>query len=236
MKKKKGKFTLTKQGQQGLIGMLHALYEEFSYQTSREEGFRSSFLALFTFISPKVAKFGLKGFYEELIMEDESFKEHFDDAFNHTYHTWKRVMTVVYDDATSKRDIRESITGVSNYNPEKVLKDDLKLIRGLEEEFRGEEIYELNDLSSFTAGVFIAGIMARAEILLPKGCSLDYIMEESLVTDADIRFIKPSGSIIWAPCLSDNLLSVFSLQDVADIDWIDDPIRRKLDACKMASV
>jgi ketol-acid reductoisomerase len=233
----------------GVHGMVQALYDMYAKDFFPKAAFEFSVLALTTFISPKISELGLRGFYEQYIADNESNKSFFDDGYNSSYPAFEKVMTEIYSEVSSGREIQEVIAKTADLkdNPMSKIGDEPMWIIG--QEIPSDAQFDnLEQLSAFTAGVFIAGVMAQFDLLLSKGHCVSEIVNESLIeaTDSLIPFMRARGiswmvdncsttarlgSRKWAPRFYEELDAAFGSGKKVHRMWLDHTIHQDVKAC-----
>lgn len=233
----------------GVHGMVEVLYNMYAYNCFAENAFHYSVLALTTFISPKISELGLKGFYEQCIAGNELLRKSFDRGYDSSYRAFERVMKEIYDEVSSGREIQEVIakTAALKDNPMSKIGDEPMWAIGKTLP-PNAEVTGLTPDSAFTAGVFVAGIMAQFKLLLIKGHCVSEIVNESLIeaTDSLIPYMRARGiswmvdncsttarlgSRKWAPRFREELEAALRSDVRVRREWLSHPIHQDVEAC-----
>jgi ketol-acid reductoisomerase len=175
-------------GERGILlgavhGIIESLYRRFKAQgMSPEEAFLNSAESITGPISRTISKQGILAVYEGL---DAAGKAQFETAYAATYPTALEVLEEIYDDVSSGNEIR-SVTLAG----ERLKKRPMGKIDGTEtwrvgETVRARRVEDKIPLHPFSAGVYIATMMAQIDLLDAKGHPYSEIANESVIEAVD---------------------------------------------------
>merc|ERR1711957_697883 len=156
---------------------------------------------------------GIKAVYEGLEGDD---KETFKQAYSASYLPSKEILQEIYDEVSSGNEIRTVIMQGKRINKFPVGKIDGTDTWKVGEKVRAERDEENIPLNPFTAGVYIATMMAQIDVLLEAGHPYSEVVNESVIEAVDslcpymhyqgiafmvdnCSFTAKTGSRKWAP-------------------------------------
>jgi len=175
-------------GERGILlgavhGIIESLYRRYlSRGMSREDAFLHSAEAITGPISRIISRQGMTGVYEALGADGHPA---FDTAYSATYPVAKDLLTEIYDEVSSGNEIRSVILA-----GERLKQRPMGKIDGTETWRVGKAVRAKRDeqnipLDPFTAGVYIATMMAQVDVLLEKGHPYSEIANESVIECVD---------------------------------------------------
>jgi ketol-acid reductoisomerase len=175
-------------GERGILlgavhGIIESLYGRFVSQGMRkEDAFLHSAEAITGPISRIISRQGIMGVYEALGADGHPG---FESAYAATYPVAKELLAEIYDEVSSGNEVRSVIMA-----GERLKKRPMGKIDGTETWRVGEEVRAKRDedttpLDPFTAGVYIATMMAQVDTLLEKGHPYSEIANESVIECVD---------------------------------------------------
>jgi ketol-acid reductoisomerase len=175
-------------GERGILlgavhGIIESLYRRYVSQgMSREDAFLHSAEAITGPISRIISKQGMLGVYEAIGADG---RPAFDAAYAATYDTAKEVLDEIYDEVSSGNEIRSVVLA-----GERLKKRPMGTIDATETWRVGQKVRAKRDeeeipLDPFTAGVYIATMMAQVDTLLEHGHPYSEIANESVIECVD---------------------------------------------------
>lgn len=175
-------------GERGILlgavhGIIESLYRRFVSQgMSREDAFLHSAEAITGPISRIISRQGIKGVYEALGADG---RPAFETAYAAVYPTAKELLAEIYDEVSSGNEIRSVILA-----GERLKKHPMGKIDGTEtwrvgQKVRANRHEDTIPLDPFTAGVYIATMMAQVDLLLENGHPYSEVANESVIECVD---------------------------------------------------
>merc|ERR1712194_429057 len=206
-------------GERGiLLGAVHGIVESLFRRCMRqgmtpEEAFLQSSESITGNIVKVISTKGIKAVYEMLEGDD---KTEFEKAYSASYLPAKEILQEIYDEVYSGNEIRTVIM-----QGQRIEKYPVGKIDGTFTWQIGEQVRETRDedsipLNPFTAGVYIATMMATLDVLLEAGHPYSEVVNESVIGAVDslcpymhyrgvafmvdnCSFTAKTGSRKWAP-------------------------------------
>ncbi len=175
-------------GERGILlgavhGIIESLYRRFVAQgMSKEAAFLNSAESITGPISKTISKRGIRAVYEGL---DAAGKAEFEKAYTAAYPPAKEVLAEIYDEVSSGNEIRGVVLA-----GERLKKHPMGKIDGTETWKVGATVRAKRDeakipVHPFTAGVYIATMMAQIDVLLEKGHPYSEAANESVIESVD---------------------------------------------------
>lgn len=206
-------------GERGILlgavhGIVETLYRRYQRQgMTKEQAFIESSESITGNIVKIISTEGIKAVYEKLEGDD---KKTFQAAYSASYLPAKEVLQEIYDEVASGNEIRTVIM-----HGERINKYPVGKIDGTDTWKVGEKVRAARDednipLNPFTAGVYIATMMAQIDVLLEAGHPYSEVVNESVIEAVDslcpymhyrgiafmvdnCSFTAKTGSRKWAP-------------------------------------
>jgi len=206
-------------GERGILlgavhGIVETLYRRYQRQgMTAEQAFVESSESITGNIVKIISTKGIKAVYEQLNDED---KKTFETAYSASYMPSKEILQEIYDEVSSGNEIRTVIM-----HGERVAKYPVAKIDGTDTWKVGEKVRASRDednipLNPFTAGVYVATMMAQCDVLLESGHPYSEVVNESVIEAVDslcpymhyrgisfmvdnCSFTAKTGSRKWAP-------------------------------------
>jgi ketol-acid reductoisomerase len=175
-------------GERGILlgavhGLIESLYRRFVSQgMSRENAFLNASESITGPISKTISKRGILAVYEGL---DAAGKAEFEQAYAATYPAAREVMEEIYDEVSSGNEIRGVVLA-----GERLKHRPMGKIDGTETWKVGAEVRKGRNegaipVHPFTAGVYIATMMAQIDVLADHGHPASEIANESVIESVD---------------------------------------------------
>jgi ketol-acid reductoisomerase len=206
-------------GERGILlgavhGIVESLYRRYQRQgMSPEQAFIESSESITGKITKIISTQGIKAVYEQM---GDSDKKIFQTAYSASYLPAKEVLQEIYDEVSSGNEIRTVIMHGDRLDRYPVGKID-----GTDTWKVGEKVRESRDddkipINPFTAGVYVATMMAQIDVLLEEGHPYSEVVNESVIEAVDslcpymhyrgiafmvdnCSFTAKTGSRKWAP-------------------------------------
>jgi ketol-acid reductoisomerase len=175
-------------GERGILlgavhGIIESLYSRYTSQgMSKEDAFLHSAEAITGPISRIISRQGIKGVYDAIGADGHPS---FHAAYAATYPAAKEVLAEIYDEVSSGNEIRSVIMAGERLRKRPIGKIDSTQTWRVGEKVRAKRDEEGTPLDPFTAGVYIATMMAQVDTLLEKGHPYSEIANESVIECVD---------------------------------------------------
>lgn len=175
-------------GERGILlgavhGIVETLYRRYTAQgMSKEDAFINSCESITGPITKTISKHGILKLYNDLSEEN---KVTFDKAYSASYLPAREILQECYDEVASGNEIRSVIMHGDRLSEFPVGKID-----GTETWKVGEQVREKRNeddipLNPFTAGVYVATMMAQIDVLRKAGHGYSEIVNESVIEAVD---------------------------------------------------
>lgn len=172
-----------------LLGGVHGLVEAvYAWKTQHGQGGEQAYLesveTLVGPISKTISERGLVGVIDALSSEQE--REEFAVAYNATYGPLKHLMSKLYKDVSSGREIQEVFSDYGFESPKPQVdgghmwRDGEKVRASLTDKQRQEL-----RIDPTVAGMYIAGMMAQVDVLRENGHHWSEVINESIIEAVD---------------------------------------------------
>ena len=220
---------------------------------SDEEAFKNSVECITGPVSRTISTKGMKAVYEGL---DAAGKKVFEQAYTASFGPAMDICAEIYDDVASGNEIRSVVQAVSRFDRFPMGKIDQTHMWKVGQDVRKKRVEADIPVNPFTAGVYIATMMATIEVLRLHGHPYTEICNESIIEAVDslnpymhargVAFMVDNcsytarlGSRKWAPRF-DYILEQQAYVKVdagvpADADafstFLNDPVHDALAAC-----
>jgi ketol-acid reductoisomerase len=195
-------------------GIVESLYRRYQRQgMTPEQAFLESSESITGNIVKIISTKGIKAVYDQLEGED---RVTFQKAYSASYKPAKEILQEIYDEVKSGNEIRTVIMHGARLDKYPVGKID-----GTDTWKVGEKVRDARDedkipLNPFTAGVYVATMMAQIDVLLEEGHPYSEVINESVIEAVDslcpymhyrgvafmvdnCSFTAKTGSRKWAP-------------------------------------
>jgi ketol-acid reductoisomerase len=175
-------------GERGILlgavhGVIESLYRRFKAQgMSAEDAFLNSAESITGPISRTISKQGILAVYQGL---DAPAKKEFETAYAATYPTALELLEEIYDEVSSGNEIRSVILAGERLKRRPMGKIDGTETWTVGEQVRARRVEDQIPLHPFTAGVYIATMMAQIDLLNEKGHPYSEIANESVIEAVD---------------------------------------------------
>lgn len=175
-------------GERGILlgavhGIVEAVYRRFVDQgMSKEDAFLNSCESITGPISTTISHHGIPAVYEKL---DAAGKQTFEAAYEATYPAAREVLQEIYDEVSSGNEIRSVVLAGDRLKKRAMGKIDGTDTWKVGETVRAKRSQHQIPTHPFTAGVYIATMMAQIDILLENGHPYSEAANESIIESVD---------------------------------------------------
>jgi ketol-acid reductoisomerase len=175
-------------GERGILlgavhGIIESLYRRFKAQgQSPDDAFLNSAESITGPISKKISRQGILAVYEGL---DAAGKKEFESAYAATYAPAMEVLEEIYDDVSTGNEIRSVVLAGERLKRRPMGKIDGTETWKVGEKVRARRVEDKIPIHPFTAGVYIAVMMAQIDLLNAKGHPYSEIANESVIEAVD---------------------------------------------------
>jgi ketol-acid reductoisomerase len=206
-------------GERGILlgavhGIVESLYRRYQRQgMSPEQAFLESSESITGNIVKIISTQGIKAVYDKLNEDD---KKVFQTAYSASYKPAKEILQEIYDEVSSGNEIRTVIMHGDRLDKYPVGKIDGTDTWKVGEKVRDQRDEDKIPLNPFTAGVYVATMMAQIDVLLEEGHPYSEVVNESVIEAVDslcpymhykgvafmvdnCSFTAKTGSRKWAP-------------------------------------
>jgi ketol-acid reductoisomerase len=167
----------------GVHGLVEALYRKYRNEgASQEDAFRRTAECVTGPISKTISHEGILGLYERL---DDAGKEVFKRAYDASYLPMKAVLQEIYDEVSSGNEIRSVVIAGDRLKTYPMSTIDQTEMWQVGERVRAERVESEIPLDPFTAGAYVATMMAQIDVLDEAGHPLSEIVNESVIEATD---------------------------------------------------
>jgi ketol-acid reductoisomerase len=206
-------------GERGILlgavhGIVESLYRRYQRQgMSAEDAFVQSSESITGNIVKIISTQGIKAVYDGL---DDAGKKIFQTSYSASYKPAKEILQEIYDEVSSGNEIRTVIMQGDRLDKYPVGKIDGTDTWKVGEKVRADRDEDKIPLNPFTAGVYVATMMAQIDVLLEEGHPYSEVINESVIEAVDslcpymhyrgiafmvdnCSFTAKTGSRKWAP-------------------------------------
>ncbi len=175
-------------GERGILlgavhGIIESLYRRYKAQgMSPEDAFLNSAESITGPISKTISREGILAVYDKL---DAAGKKTFEEAYAASYPAALEVLAEIYDEVSTGNEIRSVILAGDRLKKRAMGKIDGTETWKVGEKVRAKRVEDKIPLHPFTAGVYIATMMAQIDLLNEKGHPYSEIANESVIEAVD---------------------------------------------------
>ncbi|GLC42729.1 hypothetical protein PLESTB_001132300 [Pleodorina starrii] len=164
-------------------GIVEALFRRYTRQgMSDEEAFKQSVECITGPVSRTISTKGMLAVYESFNAED---KKTFEQAYSLSFKPAMDICMEIYEDVASGNEIRSVVQSVSRFDRFPMGKIDQTYMWKVGQRVRAQRDESKIPLNPFTAGVYVAVMMATVEVLREKGHPFSEICNESIIEAVD---------------------------------------------------
>uniref|UniRef100_A0A7S0RSI8 Acetohydroxy-acid reductoisomerase n=1 Tax=Pyramimonas obovata TaxID=1411642 RepID=A0A7S0RSI8_9CHLO len=206
----------------GVHGIVESLYTRYTTQLgmSKEEAFKNTVECITGPITKIISSKGIDAVYKSLSAEDQKI---FMEAYQASYIPAKDILMECYEDVHSGAELRSVTDAVARFDKYPMEKIDQTEMWVVGKEVRAKRVEEEIPMNPFTAGVYVAMMVAQIDVLREKGHSYSEVCNESIIEAVDslnpymhargVAFMVDNcshtarlGSRKWAPRFHYNLM------------------------------
>ncbi len=175
-------------GERGILlgavhGIVECLYRRYIHQgMSEKQAFAETVESITGPISKTISKKGMLAVYEGMSGKD---KETFEKAYSASYWPAYNILWEIYDEVASGNEIRSVVMAGARMKKIPIGIIDNTRMWQVGKEVRAARVEDKIPLNAFTAGVYIATMMAQIDILNEKGHAYSEIVNESVIEAVD---------------------------------------------------
>ncbi len=167
----------------GVHGIVECLYRYFTEKGMEpKQAFNETVESVTGPISHSISHKGLKSVYESLSGKD---REQFELAYSLTYNSAREILEEIYDEVESGNEIRSVIMAVDRMDRYPFDTIDNTSMWRVGKEVRAARTPGGTPLNPFTAGVYIAAMIAQIDVLIDNGHVFSEIVNESIIEAVD---------------------------------------------------
>ncbi|GFR45619.1 hypothetical protein Agub_g7026 [Astrephomene gubernaculifera] len=164
-------------------GIVEALFRRYTRQgMSDEEAFKHSVECITGQVSRIISAKGMLAVYESFTGED---KKTFEKAYSQTFKPAMDICMEIYEDVASGNEIRSVVQATTRFDRFPMGKIDQTYMWKVGQRVRAQRDESKIPLNPFTAGVYVAIMMATVEVLREKGHPFSEICNESIIEAVD---------------------------------------------------
>lgn len=168
----------------GLHGLIEALYKRNIKYMNDEKAFRESAETITGPLTKIISHHGIRAVYDNLSSEKD--KEIFKKIYKTAYYPAYEILEEIYDDVTCGNEHRSVINANKRHDNFPIGKID-----GTDTWKTGEKVRSLrntistNHINPFSAGLYVATMMAQIDLLIAKGHCYSEVANESVIEATD---------------------------------------------------
>jgi len=205
----------------GVHGIVESLYTRYTGEgMSKEDAFKNTVECITGPITKLISTTGIDSVYKAL---DAEGQKEFMKAYSASYMPCKDILMECYEDVYSGAELRSVTDAVSRFDKYPMGKIDGTEMWKVGETVRAKRVESEIPLNPFTAGVYVAMMIAQIDVLREKGHSFSEVCNESIIEAVDslnpymhargVAFMVDNcshtarlGSRKWAPRFHYNLV------------------------------
>mmetsp|Transcript_27196 Transcript_27196/g.46930 ORF Transcript_27196/g.46930 Transcript_27196/m.46930 type:complete len:583 (+) Transcript_27196:93-1841(+) len=175
-------------GERGILlgavhGIVESLYRRYlAAGMTKEDAFVQSCESITGPISRIISRKGMLAVYEAL---DEAGKKTFVQAYNASYKPARDILQEIYDEVASGNEIRSVVMAGSRLKEFPFGTIDGTDMWKVGKTVRAKRVEDKIPINPFTAGVYVATMMAQIDVLLKAGHSYSEVINESIIEAVD---------------------------------------------------
>mmetsp|Transcript_4776 Transcript_4776/g.8425 ORF Transcript_4776/g.8425 Transcript_4776/m.8425 type:complete len:570 (+) Transcript_4776:79-1788(+) len=164
-------------------GIVESLFRRYEAQgMSDEDAFVNSVESITGPINTIISKRGMKALYDDL---DAAGKETFMKAYSATFKPSMDICYEIYEDVACGNEIRSVVNATNRFDRFPMGNIDQTRMWKVGEKVRAKRVEENIPINPFTAGVYVATMMATLQTLREKGHQWSEICNESIIEAVD---------------------------------------------------
>ncbi len=175
-------------GERGiLLGAVHGIVESLFRRYTEmgmddKEAYINSVETITGPISHIISRDGLMGVYQLFNSEE---KKIFEEAYSAAYMPAAEILTEIYEEVASGNEIRSVILAGKRFNKFPMGTIDNTKMWKIGKEVRSERDEDKIPVNPFTAGIYMAAMMAQIDILIENGHAFSEVVNESVIESVD---------------------------------------------------
>jgi len=167
----------------GVHGVVESLFRRFTRQgMSDEDAFKQSVESITGPITRIISRDGMLGVYNQFSDED---KKIFEQAYSASFGPAMDICYEIYEDVACGNEIKSVVNAVQRFDRWPMGKIDQTHMWQVGQKVRAERKEDQIPINPFTAGVYIATMMATVQTLQEKGHPYSEICNESIIEAVD---------------------------------------------------
>ena len=167
----------------GVHGAVESLFRRYTRQgMSDEEAFKQSVECITGPLTKIISRDGMIGVYNQF---NDADKKIFEEAYAATLHPAMDICYEIYEDVACGNEIKSVVAAVERFDKFPMGKIDQTHMWKVGKEVRAKRVESDIPINPFTAGVYIAVMMATVQTLSDKGHPYSEICNESIIEAVD---------------------------------------------------
>jgi ketol-acid reductoisomerase len=167
----------------GVHGIVESLYNRYvEHGMSKEDAFKNTVECITGPITKMISSTGIDSVYKSLNEED---KKTFMTAYSASYMPAKDILMECYEDVQSGAELRSVTDAVARFDVYPMQKIDQTDMWKVGKKVRAERVEADIPVNPFTAGVYVAMMIAQIDVLREKGHSYSEVCNESIIEAVD---------------------------------------------------
>lgn len=167
----------------GVHGAVESLFRRYTRQgMSDEEAFRESVECITGPLTRIISRDGMIGVYEQF---NDADKKIFEEAYAASFRPAMDICYEIYEDVACGNEIKSVVNAVERFDKFPMGKIDQTHMWQVGKKVRAERVEKDIPINPFTAGVYIAVMMATVQTLSDKGHPYSEICNESIIEAVD---------------------------------------------------
>jgi len=167
----------------GLHGIVESLYRWFVYRgSSPEQAYIDSVESITGPITERISKQGMLAVYQ---MMNEQEQNLFKQAYSAAYHPLFEILLEIYDEVELGNEVRSVMVATARHQRYGMGNFDTTQMWQVGTSVRASRSTKQLCIHPITAGIYVAAIMAQADLLKEKGHSYSEITNESIIESVD---------------------------------------------------
>ena len=175
-------------GERGILlgavhGIVEALFRRYTfYGMEPHQAYRETVESITGPISKTISKKGILAVYEGMNAEDKAI---FERAYSAAYTPARDILSEIYDEVASCNEIKSVVMAGKRFAEFPMGIIDSTFMWQIGKEVRATRVEDQIPMSAFTAGTYIAVMMAQVDLLNQKGHAFSEIVNESVIEAVD---------------------------------------------------
>lgn len=167
----------------GLHGMVEALFRRYQRDgLAPEDAYIQACETVTGKITPKISKSGILSVYTDM---DDADKAEFEKSYSASYKPAREILEEIYDEVACGNEIRSVVLHGERLAEYPIGKIDGTYTWKVASDVRSQRESDEVPINPFTAGVYVATMMAQIDVLLKHGHSFSEVINESVIEAVD---------------------------------------------------